>query len=64
MNGTTADRAGTLPADDEPVAVIVVHGVADQLRGQTAEAVAIQLALAGLGAVAGDSEVIFPLAAQ
>ncbi len=51
MNGTTADRAGTLPADDEPVAVIVVHGVADQLRGQTAEAVAIQLALETRAAV-------------
>ena len=45
MNDTMADREGTQPAADDPVAVIVVHGVADQPRGGTAEAVAIQLAL-------------------
>jgi hypothetical protein len=45
MNDAVADRGGTRPADDDPVAVIVVHGVADQPRGGTAEAVATQLAL-------------------
>lgn len=41
----------TVIADDEPVAVIVVHGVADQPRGETAEAVANQLALETRAAV-------------
>jgi hypothetical protein len=52
MNPMTADHAGARPAGDEPVAVIVVHGVADQPRGETAEAVATQLALETQGQVA------------
>jgi hypothetical protein len=51
MNDAVADRGGTRPADDDPVAVIVVHGVADQPRGGTAEAVATQLALETSAAV-------------
>src|SRR5499427_6674771 len=45
MNDAAAERANAQPSGDGPVAVIVVHGVADQPRGQTAEAVATQLAL-------------------
>ena len=51
MNGTTADRAATHAPSDADVAVIVVHGVADQPRGETAEAVATQLALEAGGAL-------------
>ena len=51
MIDAAVDRASARPADDEPVAIIVVHGVADQPRGETAEAVATQLALEARAAV-------------
>ena len=51
MNPTMADRASQPPGHDEPVAIIVVHGVGDQPRGKTAEAVATQLALETRAAV-------------
>lgn len=51
MSRTTASSEA-LPAGDVPVAIIVVHGVADQPRGETAGAVATQLALDLRGSVA------------
>ncbi len=51
MDDAVVDRDSARPAADEPVAVIVVHGVADQPHGETAQAVAIQLALETRAAV-------------
>jgi len=51
MNDATNDQRPPPPADGDAVAVVVVHGVADQPRGETAEAVATQLALETRGEV-------------